>query len=336
MPRLSMPIIGRYRCRRMASHQAGLAIGLLVFLCGISSVAAEEPARQIRIETEIQKFFRRGDNMCVGFGSVWMMSDRNNLMRIALADNAVTEIPFASAPFEFRRVVAGEGAAWVADTVGHTIYKVDPKTNLVVMTIPADFPVSDYAAGEIGVGEGSVWAITGSRSDQILRRYSAQTGVEQATIPLPSPSARGIVVSFGSIWVAGTIEEQLYRISPVTSQIVTTIDLHARPVTLTSGEEAVWVREFDGTVQRIDASSGKLLATFATDASGGYGDIVVGGGFVWANSAAVPLVQMDPRTNSQRARFDAPPGSAMGYRMTYGGGSLWLGGTALFRLKPPE
>jgi streptogramin lyase len=314
-----------------------LAVGVLtLFLWGFSSVAAEDPARQLRVETEIQKFFQRGDNLCVGFGSVWTMSDRNNLMRIALADNAVTEIPIDSAPAEFRRTVAGEGAVWVADSRGRTIYKVDPKTNLVVMTIPADFPVTTAAAGEIGVGEGSVWAITGSSSDQILRRYSSQTGVEQATIPLPSPSARGIVFDFGSIWIAGLQDEQLYRIDPATNQIVGTIELQSRPVTLTSGEGSVWVREFDGTVQRIDGSSGELLATFATDASGGYGDIVVGGGIVWTNSAAVPLVQIDPRTNSQRARFDAPPGAAMGYRMTYGGGSLWLGGFAVYRIKPPE
>jgi streptogramin lyase len=274
--------------------------------------------------------------MCIGFGSVWMMSDRNNLMRIALADNAITEIPIASAPAEYRLTVAGEGAVWVADTVGQTIYKVDPKTSLVVMRIPANFPVTTLAAGEIGVGEGSVWAVTGSPSNQILRRYSAQTGVEQATIPLPSPSARGIVFDSGSIWVAGKGAEELYRIDPVTNQIVGTIELHSRPVTLASGEGSVWVREFDGTVQRIAGSSGRLLATLATDAAGNYGDIVVGGGFVWINSQTVPLMQIDPQTNSRRSRFDAPPGAVMGYRMTYGGGSLWLGGSAVFRIKPPE
>jgi len=273
--------------------------------------------------------------MCVGFGSVWMMNDRNNLMRIALDDNAITEIRIDSAPAEERETAAGEGAVWVADTHGQTIYKVDPQTNRAIMTIPADFPVTVLAAGEIGAGEGSVWAITGSRSDQILRRYSSQTGVEQATIPLPSPSARGIVFDFGSIWIAGQ-EDELYRIDPASNQIVSTIELHSRPVTLASGEGSVWVREVDGTVQRIDGSSGKLLATFATDASGNYGDIVVGGGFVWANSTPAPLVQIDPQTNSQRARFDAPLGAAMGYRMTYGGGSLWLGGMAVFRIKPPE
>ena len=98
----------------------------------------------------------------------------------------------------------------------------------------------------------------------------------------------------------------------------------------------MWVRQGGGTVQRIDGNSGKLLATIATEAADNYGDIVVGGGFVWINSHTVPLVQIDPRTNSQRSRFDAQPGAFMGYTIAYGGGSLWLAGSTVFRIKPPE
>ena len=105
---------------------------------------------------------------------------------------------------------------------------------------------------------------------------------------------------------------------------------------LASGEGSVWVRQIDGTVQRIDGSSGKLLATIATEAADNSGDIVVGGGFVWVNSRNVALMQIDPRTNSQRSRFDPPAGAIVRYRIAYGGGSLWLGGSAVFRIKPPE
>lgn len=306
-----------------------------MFLWGISSAAAEEPARQLHIETE---FSKRADYMCVGFGSLWLTTEPEHptLLRIALADNAVTEIPIDSAKGGYHRTTIGEGAVWVSDFSSKTIYKIDPKTNLVVMTIPADFPVVADAPGEIGVGEGSVWAITGSSSDPVLRRYSAQSGAEQATIPLPSPNARGVVVDFGSIWIAGSREVELYRIDPTTNQIISTIDLHSRPVTLASGEGSVWVRQIDGTVQRIDGNTGKLLATFATEARDKYGDIAVGGGSLWMNSRSVALMQIDPQTNSQRSRFDAPAGAFMGFTIAYGGGSLWLGGSAVFRIKPPE
>jgi streptogramin lyase len=320
--------------RRMAPNRARLVVGLLTaFLLGLPPAIAEQPAGQLRVETEIP---RRGDFMCVGFGSLWMMG-HEKLMRIALTDNAVTEIPVIpvnGAMGEFRRTVVGEGAVWVADN--KTIYKIDPNANLVVMTIPADFPVHIGAAGEIGVGEGAVWAITGSSYEQALRRYSTQTGAEQATIPLPSPSSGGVVVDFGSVWVAGAGSEELYRIDPTANKIIATIELRSRPFALASGEGSLWVRQSDGTVQRIDGNSGQVLATIATEAADQIGDMVVGGGFVWLNSKKVPLVQIDPETNSQRSKFDAPPGAFIGYTIGYGGGSLWLGGSAVFRTKPPE
>ena len=159
-----------------------------------------------------------------------------------------------------------------------------------------------------------------------MRRYSPQNGTERAAIPLPSPSARSVVVAFGSVWVAGTTGVELYRIDPATNQIIATIDLHARPVALSSGEGSVWVRQIDGTVQRIDGHSGTLLATFATDAADNMGNIAVGGGFVWVNSNSAPLLQIDPRTNSQRPRYASPTGEFMGYTIAYGGGSLGSGG----------
>ena len=314
-----------------------LVVGFLTaFLLGLASAVAEQPARQLRIETQFPK---RPDYMCVGFGSLWMMSDPENnpkLMRIALADNTVVAIPLGHVSGEYHRTTIGEGAVWVTEYSGQTIYKIDPKSNLIVMTISADFPEVGNAPPEIGVGEGSVWAITGSISDPVLRRYSAQTGAEQATIQLPSSNARGVIVDFGSIWIGGSSEVALYRIDPATDQIIATIDLHSRPISLTSGEGSVWVREVDGTVQRFDGGSGKLLATFATEAEGKYGDIAVGGGSVWINSLRVALIQIDPQTNSQRPMFVSPSDTFMGFTIAYGGGSLWLGGSAVFRIKPPE
>ena len=205
------------------------------------------------------------------------------------------------------------------------------------MAIRTDFFVNNDGVAAVGVGEGAVWAITGGSYNEVLRRFSAQTGAEEAMIPLPSPnSGVGLVADFGSVWLTGTRDEELYRVDPATNQIIATIELHSRPVSLASGEGSVWVRQGGGTVQRIDGNGGKLLATIATEAVDTGGDIVVGGGFVWINSHTVPLVQIDPQTNSQRSRFDSPTGAFMGYTIAYGGGSLWLGGSAVFRIKPPN
>jgi streptogramin lyase len=163
-----------------------------------------------------------------------------------------------------------------------------------------------------------------------------QSGAEQATIPLPSPISGGVVVDFGSVWVAGAGSEELYRIDPSDNKIIATIELQSRPYALASGQGSLWVRQSDGRVQRIDGNSSQVLATIATEAAEQFGEIVVGGGFVWINSKTVPLLQIDPQTNSQRSKFGAPPGAFIGYTIGYGGGSLWLGGSAVFRIKPPE
>ena len=294
---------------------------------------AEESSGSLHIEAEIP---HRGDYMCVGFGSLWMMSEQT-LLRVALTDNAITEIPIEGATGRWRRTIVGEGAVWVADNLSQIIYKIDPSTNQVALTIKTDIPVENEAAAEIAVGGGSVWAVEGSKLEPTLRRYSAQTGMDVAGIPLPSPSTdRGIVYGFNSVWVAGAREGELYRIDTVTNQILATIELEKRPLALASGEGSIWVREVGGMVQRIDGDSGKLLATFPTDAADKYGEIVVGGGFVWMNGEIAPLVQIDPRTNTQRSRFNAPTGTFMGYSISYGGGSVWLGGGAIFRIKAPE
>ena len=141
------------------------------------------------------------------------------------------------------------------------------------------------------MGEGAVWAIIGSASAQVLRRYSVQNGSQQATIPLPSVSSR-VIVDFGSVWIAGAGNEGLYRVDPISNQITTTIELRSRPVALASGEGSVWVGQSDGTIQRIDGNSSKLLATIATEAVGAAYEMVVGGGFVWISTLTVPLLQI--------------------------------------------
>ncbi len=98
----------------MARNRAISVVGLLTtFLWGFSLAAAEEPARPLQVDAVISRI---GDNLCVGFGSVWMMSDRK-LMRIALVDNVVTEIPIEGATGRWHRIAVREGAVWVADNI---------------------------------------------------------------------------------------------------------------------------------------------------------------------------------------------------------------------------
>ena len=272
------------------------------------------------------------------FNSVWMMNlATNKLIRIHPDDNSVTEIPIPGTvgPFANAGLALGEGAVWVPDHGRSMIYRIDPKTNRVAKEIPGDLlgggALGPRASDEIAVGEGAVWAIT---DHEELRRYSAESGNQQAAVALPSHSS-GVIVAFGSIWITGTGNDELYRLDPTTNQIAATIELHSNPRSLVAGEGSIWVcNESDGTVQRIDGASGELVATIEAGAVGQCA-IAFGGGFVWVSTRGdQPFVQIDPRTNSVRGKYKV---EMQGYStIRFGSGSLWLSGRTVRRIKPPE
>jgi hypothetical protein len=85
-------------------------------------------------------------------------------------------------------------------------------------------------------------------------------------------------------------------------------------------------------VQRLDGKSGAIVATIETGARG-KGSITGGGGFVWVITRTVPLIQIDPRTNSVRGKFNV---ESHGYStVRYGNGSLWISGTELLKIRSP-
>jgi hypothetical protein len=94
---------------------------------------------------------------------------------------------------------------------------------------------------------------------------------------------------------------------------------------LAAGGRSVWVfSEGAGTVQRIDGKDSKLLATIETDAVG-TGSITVGGGFVWVSTRLMPLIQIDPRTNSVRGKSNFAEMSEYSTIAYAGGRSGYLG-----------
>ncbi|MER8602076.1 hypothetical protein NKH09_30395 [Mesorhizobium sp. M1339] len=312
----------------MGIQTATYAIALSIAASAWATPAApEEKPPEVLIEATIE---RGGDFLAFGFDSLWMMSGRK-LVRINPDDNSVTDIPIEGAVGSYRGISIGEGAVWVPDVGSKTIYKVDPRANKIVLQIPSLLFDSE---GSIGVGEGAVWAVTGSNG-QILARYDAQNGNEVAKVPLPSTSS-GVVADFGSVWVTGTAKSELYRVDPKTNQIVTTTALNPEPRFLTSGEGSIWVlNQGDGTVQRIDGKTGEVLATIEADAAGEGGDIAVGGGFVWLSTILVPVIRIDPNTNSFSGKFKRPSGVYLGDAIRYGDDSLWISGNSIFRIKPP-
>ena len=73
-------------------------------------------------------------------------------------------------------------------------------------------------------------------------------------------------------------------------------------------------------------------------------DLACGGGYVWGHVAAatlgdkaiaaIPVVQIDPATNTVIRKYVG--GKGFGWDLRYGAGSLWMTGSALFRAEPPK
>jgi virginiamycin B lyase len=312
---------------RLSVMVAGIASALLPGYSAAASAGENMP--EVTIQATLA---HSGDFLGYGFDALWMMSG-TKLLRINPADDSVAAIPIDGAVGSYRGIAIGEDAVWVPDVGSKTIFKVDPRQNRVAMKISA---VMGQSEGSIGVGYGSVWVVTGLVStEQKLTRYDAATGGQQAAIALPSGSS-GVICDFGSVWVSGTLGDEIYRVDPRTNAIVATVQVHPSPRFLTSGEGSVWVvNQGDGTVQRIDGKSGKVVATIDAKAGGSGGDIAVGGGFVWVTTHLVPVIKIDPRTNTVE-KFKRPPGVYLGDAIRYAASSLWISGPSIFRINPPE
>ena len=231
-----------------------------------AEAAARSDLKDIIVQAKIPK---GGDFMGFGFGSLWMMST-GSLIRVNPVDNSFIEIGIKDSFGRYRGIGVGEGAVSIPDVATDIVYKVDPNKNEVVGQIPAQMLGSE---GSIGIGEGAIWVV--SEIDGTLVRFDAGSGMQEATIVLPSSGA-GVVVDYGSVWVTSDQASELYQIDPKTNTIVSVLPLHRRPRFIASGENSIWVlNQGDGSVRRIDGETGKLLIT-TNDKSCGLAGVAAG------------------------------------------------------------
>ena len=166
-------------------------------------------------------------------------------------------------------------------------------------TVTLSFPAKlGDREGSIGVGEGSVWVT----DKQLLTRFNAASGAEEAKIELPGEGA-GVAVAFGSVWITSPRKNALYRIDPKTNAVTQTAALESRPRFLTADQDSLWILDHGGFVQAVNGKTGEVTATIETGPLGGGGDIDVGGGFIWATSHDIPLMRVDPQSKSLVAKF---------------------------------
>jgi len=305
---------------------AGGALALVLTATGLTDLRAqnaveERPVDNLKVEAEIA---RRGDFVAWGFDALWMMTG-STLVRVDAKTNTAEEFKIPSATGVVRGLATGEGAVWIPDVAAEKILKFDPIARKVV-TILSAASFSD-TEGSVGVGGGSIWITTAGNK---LTRFNAETGVVEALIPLPG-KAPAVIFDKGFVWVTSWTRDELYKIDTRTNSVALTIPLRSSPRFLTAGEGSIWVLNQSGSVQRIDPVSGRVNATIEIGPPSCGGDIAAGGGSVWVSLHDFPLVQIDPKVNAVVARFK---GSGWGDSVRYGGGSLWMSGASIHRLKP--
>jgi virginiamycin B lyase len=295
-----------------------LAAVLLSCLAAPAAPATEVPAKPLVIEAKIP---RPGDYIRCAFGSVWMMSGAK-LVRVNPADNTFTDTMLKGIQGPFRGIAMGEEALWLPDVGTDLIHRFDPTSNAVTLSIPAIMGDRD---GMIGVGEGSVWVT----EKQLLTRFNAATGKEEAKIELPGEGV-AVAVAFGSVWITSPRKNKLYRIDAKTNVVAQTIALKPRPHFMVADQDTLWILDNGGFVQSVDGKTGEVKATIETGPLYGGSEIDVGDGFIWATSVDIPLMAMDPQSNSMIAKFHD---DKVGDHICFGGGAVWISGDAIYRVK---
>ena len=203
-----------------------------------------------------------------------------------------------------RNVAAGEGAVWVLNDGEDRITRIDPETKKVTGALETPGTPTQLAtgAGALWVGNGGGRFVTSTVS---ISRVDPRSTKVTRTVKLPDASDGGF-----------------------------TTEPNTGFAQIAVGAGAVWARNPDGTISRLDAETGKLVATIDVDAS----TVAAGKEGVWFVPYGRPSVErIDPRTN--RVTETIPIGANSQPAIAVGAGSVWA--TAenegrVFRIEPGE
>lgn len=151
----------------------------------------------------------------VGYGSAWVGSN-TTVARIATATNKVTKVIRLPQAIRGSTVTGGysgaahmafaQGKVWVAAPGG--VYTIDPSTDQARRLAIRIRPFTQWGDIPIVAGAGSVWVRT---SDRAVARIDARTGRVVATYPAAGGGG-GLVVAFGSLWVANAVDDTVWRV----------------------------------------------------------------------------------------------------------------------------
>ena len=143
-------------------------------------------------------------------------------------------------------IAVGDGALWVADTVGRALLRVDPTSGETQSVGLAGQP-SDVAFTPNGV-----WVSFAPAG--IARVDPSNPSVTLTQSVGSGPTA--VLSAFGSIWVANHFDGTVSRLEPSTGRVEATISVGEGPNSLGAAAGSLWVaNEFDDSITAIDPTT---------------------------------------------------------------------------------
>jgi YVTN family beta-propeller protein len=199
-------------------------------------------------------------DVAVGYGSVWVADGNDGtLTRIDPSQNAVRATFLLGpsndlSPQPLYSVTTGDHEVWV--TRGDRLLRIDPVSGRVTLRVRLEPPLGLAESG------GIVWVTT--TVDHIVE-LAARTGGLTGMFSIPD---RGIapVLTRGFLWmIVGNPGEapratKIWQVDPNTGSTTATAP-QPFAVDLTAGAHALWVACSNGTVQRIDPTTGQATRT---------------------------------------------------------------------------
>jgi YVTN family beta-propeller protein len=272
--------------------------------------------------------------LAVGEGSVWVAdAGDNSILRLDPATGRVqARIEVTQQP---RGVAIGGGVPGVWVNTIDQVWKIDPRSNRVVLMGDLGEP-----SGAIATGEGSVWVTsnffglgkvdpgTGRldpgfvgpiMSPQQHRARTGQPGTDEHYRRAPPSVGAGL----GWVWAIWspppTGGSPVWRVDAATGSS-TRIPMPFGPIGLAVGPNAVWAVGRNGGVAKIDPETSEVVAFIGT--GNGVTQVAAGLGAVWVlNPSLGTVTRIEPGTDAVVATIDVGKGATA---LAAGEGSVWV------------
>ena len=262
--------------------------------------------------------------------TVWAAGD-GAILRINAATNKVERLPAPTHPDDTTMAFADDGL-WVTRWEGQALYRLDPTTGKVLLSVDLPKPVNIAFIGE------DMWVGLEIAGKMVL--VDRKTGVLGRSV---DAGAYG-TVGLGDLWFAKDHSTTIERVDPASGSVKATIEATGEDNCIITGEfpDNVWLSCFGLDIQsrsatRIDPATNTVAAVATVPPSHG-GSVTIIDGEAWfvgtfEDAGGNPfggLLRIDPATGAVE-RF-VSIGPADPHPPVVAGGAAWFADEAGHRI----